>query len=467
VAPARSLRTGWPRHAFKLARRRISIAGLSKKRKKTIMNTESKATLCVGNEPPVQLPILVPTHGTPCLDIRALGVQGARFAYDAGFESTASCKSRITYVDGESGELLHHGYPIDQLVTHCDFLELAYLLKNGELPNADQRQAFEAAIRRETSLHEQMVKFYQGFRRDADPMAVMVGVVGALSAFHHDAADFSDAARRELGFQRILARMPTILAMAHKYTIGEPFMSPRADLGYVANFMHMLFATPREDYHPNTVLVRALNRVLMVHADNGQDASASTVRMAGSSGANPFACVAAGIACLSGPAHGGASEACLAALETIGDVSRLPEFLARAFDPNDTFRLAGFGHRVYRRADPRASLLREVFHEVLAELDLAEERLFKLALSLEKMALEDPPFVVRQLYPNLYFYSAMILKALGVPATMFACVFALARTAGWMAQWEEMLTDREYKIARPRQLYIGARRRQFLKAPRM
>lgn len=425
------------------------------------MNTESEALLHVDDELPVRIPILAPTHGAACLDIRAMGSQWGRFAYDAGFESTASCKSRITYVDGERGELLHHGYPIDQLARQCDFLELAYLLKNGELPTAGQQQAFESAILCDSALHEQMVKFYQGFRRDADPTAVMVGVVGALSAFYHDATDFSDAQKRDLGFRRILARMPTILAMAHKYTVGEPFMSPRADLGYVANFMYMLFATPRETYCPNPVLVRALNRILMVHADNGQDASASTVRMAGSSGANPFACVAAGIACLSGPTHGGASEACLSALEMIGDVSRLPEFLARARDENDAFRLVGFGHRVYQRADPRASLLREVFHEVIDELGLADQRLFKLALTLEKMALEEHSFVTRWLYPNLYFYSATILKAMGVPARLFTCIFALARTAGWMAQWEEMITDSEYKIARPRQLYTGASKREM------
>jgi citrate synthase len=309
------------------------------------MATERKATLTVPGETPVHFPVIVPTHGRDCLDIRTLGTRTGRFAYDSGFESTASCKSKITFIDGQQGELLYRGYPVEQLARHCDFLEVACLLKNGELPDARQKQAFDAAIRKNASVHEQMVKFYQGFRRDARPMSVMVGVVGALSAFHHEAADFSDAEERNLSFHRIVARMPTIVAMAYKYSIGEPFMSPRHDLGYAANFLYMMFATPREAFRPNPVLVRALDRLLIVHAEYGQDASTSTVRMAGSSGANPFACVSAAIASLSGPAHGGASEACLAQLAAIGDVSCVAQFVARARDESDSFRLTGFGPR--------------------------------------------------------------------------------------------------------------------------
>lgn len=430
------------------------------------MTTERKAMLTVTGEAPVHFSVLTPTQGKDCLDIRTLGARTGCFAYDSGFESTASCKSTITFLDGEQGELLYRGYPIEQLAEQCDFLEVAYLLKNGELPNVGQKERFESTIKRHMPVHEQMVKLYQGFRRDAHPMAVMVGVVGALSAFHHEAADFSDAEQRSLSFHRIVAKMPAIVAMAYKYTIGDPFMNPRADLGYTANFLHMMFATPCEEYQPNPVLVRALDRMFLLNADNGQDASTATVRMAGSSGANPFACVSAAIACLSGPVHGGASEACLAMLTEIGDVSRVAEFVsrarARARTEADagTFRLAGFGHRVYRNFDPRVDLMREVCKDVLRELDLENDRLFTLAMALEKMALEDRYFVEKKLYPNMDFYSALTLKALGVPASMFACVYALARTVGWMAQWEEMLVDPEYKIARPRQLYTGVDRRR-------
>jgi citrate synthase len=429
--------------------------------KEEVMVSERKATLSIAGEPPVHFPLIAPTHGRDCLDIRTLGARTGRFAYDSGFESTASCQSKITFIDGEKGELLHHGYPIEQLAEQCDFLDVAYLLKHGELANAGQKEAFESAIRKHAPVHEQMVKFYQGFRRDADPMAVMVGVVGALSAFHHEAADFSDAAQRNLSFHRIVARMPTIVAMAYKYSIGEPFMRPRADLGYAANFLHMMFATPREEFRPNPVLVRALDSLFIVFADQGQDASTSTVRMAGSSGANPFACVSAAIACLSGPAHSGTSEACLAMLQEIGDSSRLGGFVARARDACDGFVFRGFGHPVYRRFDPRAQLLREVCDEVLQELGLEQHRLFALAKALEKLSLEDPYFVDRELYPSVDFYSAIVQKALGIPMSMFACILALARTAGWMAQWEEMLGDPEYRIARPRQLYTGVDRRQL------
>ena len=426
------------------------------------MATERKATLTVPGETPVHFPVIVPTHGRDCLDIRTLGTRTGRFAYDSGFESTASCKSKITFIDGQQGELLYRGYPVEQLARHCDFLEVAYLLKNGELPDTRQKQAFDAAIRKNAPVHEQMVKFYQGFRRDARPMSVMVGVVGALSAFHHEAADFSDAEERNLSFHRIVARMPTIVAMAYKYSIGEPFMSPRHDLGYAANFLYMMFATPREAFRPNPVLVRALDRLLIVHAEYGQDASTSTVRMAGSSGANPFACVSAAIASLSGPAHGGASEACLAQLAAIGDVSCVAQFVARARDESDSFRLTGFGPSVYSSFDPRAKLLREVCDEILPELGLEDHRLFKVARALEKVALEDPYFVEHKLYPNVDFYSGILQKALGIPPSMFACTLALARTPGWMAHWEEMLDDAEFKIARPRQLYTGVSRRHLM-----
>jgi citrate synthase len=431
------------------------------------MSSPHQATLTVHGEAPIHFSVLSPTHGKDCLDIRALGAKTGRFAYDSGFESTASCKSKITFVDGERGELLYHGYPIEQLARQCDFLEVAYLLKNGELPNVGQKDVFAAAIRKQAPVHEQMVKFYQGFRRDARPMAVMGGVVGALSAFDHQASEVADAPRRELSFHRIVARMPTIVAMAYKYSIGEPFMNPRNDLGYTANFLYMMFATPREAYQPQPVLVRALDRLFVVHAEHGQDASTATVRMAGSSGANPFACVSAAIACLSGPAHAGAGEACLAMLEKIGDSSRVPHFVVRAKAENDSFRLIGFGHRVYRNFDPRAALMREVCDEVVHELGLENQRLFKVAKTLERITLEDPYFIEEKLYPNVDFYSAILLKALGIPASMFACIFALARTAGWMAQWEEMLADPEYKIARPRQLYTGVDRRQLLALPQV
>jgi citrate synthase len=403
-----------------------------------------------------------PTHGNDCIDIRTLGAKTGLFTYDSGFLSTASCKSTVTFIDGDKGELLYRGYPIEQLAENCNFLEVAYLLKNGELPNAEQKTKFESTIKNHTMVHEQMVKFFQGFRRDAHPMAVMVGVVGALSAFYHEAADFSDAEHRSVSFNRIVAKMPTIVAMAYKYTTGQPFMYPRNDLGYTANFMHMMFGTPCEEYKPNPVLVHALDMIFTLHADHEQNASTSTVRLAGSSGANPYACISAGIACLWGPAHGGANEACLQMLEEIGDVSRVAEYIARAKDKNDSFKLMGFGHRVYKNFDPRAKLMRTVCNNVLKELGLENDRLFKLAMELERIALEDPYFVEKKLYPNVDFYSGIVQKALGIPTSMFTCIFALARTVGWMTQWEEMLTDPEYKIGRPRQLYIGAANRNVL-----
>ena len=422
------------------------------------MSTERTATLTVDGKT-VEFPVMTGTHGQDVIDIRTLGGKTGLFTYDSGFLSTASCKSKITFIDGDKGELLYRGYPIEQLADNCNFLEVAYLLKNGELPNAAQKTAFESTIKNNTMLHDQMTKFYSGFRRDAHPMAVMVGVVGALSAFYHEAMDFSDAQHRSVSINRLIAKLPTIVAMAYKYNKGEPFMYPRNDLDYTANFMHMMFGTPCEKYEPNPVLVRALDVIFTLHADHEQNASTSTVRLAGSSGANPFACISAGIACLWGPAHGGANEACLNMLEEIGDVSRVNEYIARAKDKNDSFKLMGFGHRVYKNFDPRAKLMQKVCNEVLTELGLENDRLFKLAMELEKIALEDPYFVEKKLYPNVDFYSGIVQKALGIPTSMFTCIFALARTVGWITQWEEMITDPEYKIGRPRQLYVGAARR--------
>ena len=422
------------------------------------MSTERTATLTVDGKT-VEFPVMTGTHGQDVIDIRTLGGKTGLFTYDSGFLSTASCKSKITFIDGDKGELLYRGYPIEQLAEHCNFLEVAYLLKNGELPNVAQKTAFENTIKNHTMLHDQMTKFYSGFRRDAHPMAVMVGVVGALSAFYHDAMDFSDAEHRSVSINRLIAKLPTIVAMAYKYNKGEPFMYPRNDLDYTANFMHMMFGTPCEKYEPNPVLVRALDVIFTLHADHEQNASTSTVRLAGSSGANPFACISAGIACLWGPAHGGANEACLNMLEEIGDVSRVGEYIARAKDKNDSFKLMGFGHRVYKNFDPRAKLMQKVCNEVLTELGLENDRLFKLAMELERIALEDPYFVEKKLYPNVDFYSGIVQKALGIPTSMFTCIFALARTVGWITQWEEMITDPEYKIGRPRQLYVGTARR--------
>jgi len=426
------------------------------------MTTARKATLTIDGMAPVEFPIMTPTHGNDCVDIRTLGAKTGLFTYDSGFLSTASCKSRITFIDGDVGELLYRGYPIEQLAEQCNFLEVTYLLKNGELPNAAQKVAFETTIKQHTMVHEQLTKFYSGFRRDAHPMAVMVGVVGALSAFYHDAMDFSDVEHRNVSFNRLVAKLPTIVAMAYKYNIGAPFMYPDNDLDYTANFMRLMFGTPCERYKPNPVLVNALDTIFTLHADHEQNASTSTVRLAGSSGASPFVCIAAGIACLWGPAHGGANEACLHMLEEIGDVSRVGEYIKRAKDKNDSFKLMGFGHRVYKNFDPRAKLMRKVCGEVLSELGLQNDRLFKLAMELEKIALEDEYFVEKKLYPNVDFYSGIVQKAIGIPTEMFTCIFALARTVGWMTQWEEMISDPEYKIGRPRQLYIGAAKRDVV-----
>jgi citrate synthase len=398
--------------------------------------------------------------GPDVVDIRTLYAKTGAFTFDPGFMSTGSCKSSITYIDGDKGELLYRGYPIEQLAVNCDFLEVCHLLLNGELPNAAQKEDFNASVRRHTMVHEQLTRFYQGFRRDAHPMAVLVGTVGALSAFYHDAMDISDEHHREISAFRLIAKMPTIVAMAYKYGIGQPFMYPRNDLDYSSNFMHMMFATPCETYVPNPVLSRALDRILILHADHEQNASTSTVRLAGSSGANPFACISAGIACLWGPAHGGANEACLKMLEEIGDVSRVGEYIKRAKDKNDSFKLMGFGHRIYKNFDPRATLMRETCHEVLNELGLHDDPLFKLAIALEKIALEDPYFIEKKLYPNVDFYSGIVQRALGIPTQLFTGIFALARTVGWIAQWKEMIADPEQKIGRPRQLYTGPVRRE-------
>ena len=421
--------------------------------------SERKATLQITGQEAVDFPIMVGTHGNDVIDIRSLGGKTGLFTYDSGFLSTASCQSKITYIDGDKGELLYRGYPIEQLAEQCNFLEVAYLLKNGELPNKQEKATFEETIKNHTMVHDQITRFFNGFRRDAHPMAVMVGVIGALSAFYHHGEDYSKPEVRRIAFNRIIAKMPTIVAMTYKYSIGQPFMYPRNDLDYTANFMQMMFGTPCQEYKPNPVLVRALDIIFTLHADHEQNASTSTVRLAGSSGANPFATIASGIACLWGPAHGGANEACLQMLEQIGDVSRVPEYIARAKDKNDSFKLMGFGHRVYKNFDPRAKLMRKVCYDVLTELGLENDRLFKLAMELEKIALEDPYFVEKKLYPNVDFYSGIVQKALGIPTEMFTCIFALARTVGWMTQWEEMITDPEYKIGRPRQLYVGAARR--------
>jgi len=422
------------------------------------MSTNRTATLTVDGKT-VEFPVMVGVHGNDVIDVRTLGAKTGLFTYDPGFLSTASCQSTVTFIDGDKGELLYRGYPIEQLAEHCSFLEVAYLLKNGELPGAEQKTEFENNVMHHTMVHEQLVKFFQGFRRDAHPMAVMVGVVGALAAFYHDVTDFADPADRNVSFIRLVAKLPTIVAMTYKYNTGQPFMYPRNDLGYTANFLHMMFGTPCEEYKPNPVLTHALDTIFTLHADHEQNASTSTVRLAGSSGANPFACMSAGIACLWGPAHGGANEACLQMLEEIGDVSRVGEYIKRAKDKNDSFKLMGFGHRVYKNFDPRAKLMSKVCADVLAELGLENDRLFKLAKELEKIALEDPYFVEKKLYPNVDFYSGIVQKALGIPTSMFTCIFSLARTVGWMTQWEEMITDPEYKIGRPRQLYVGAARR--------
>ncbi|HZM36850.1 MAG TPA: citrate synthase [Burkholderiales bacterium] len=421
--------------------------------------TQKSATLKLPDGKTLEFPVLPGSVGPDVVDIRTLYGKSGMFTYDPGFLSTASCSSTITYIDGDQGILLYRGYPIEQLAQHCDFLEVCYLLLYGELPSQKQKDEFVHIVTHHTMVHEQLARLYQGFRRDAHPMAVMVGVVGALSAFYHDALDINDPHHRVISAFRLIAKMPTIVAMSYKYSIGQPFIYPKNDLSYTANFMRMMFAVPTEEFKVNDVLVRAMDRIFILHADHEQNASTSTVRLCGSSGANPYACIAAGIASLWGPAHGGANEACLEMLEEIGDASKVGEFIARAKDKNSGVRLMGFGHRVYKNYDPRAKLMRETCHEVLNELGLHNDRLFKLALALEKIALEDDYFVSRKLYPNVDFYSGIVQRALGIPVSMFTCIFSLARTVGWIAQWQEMITDPEYKIGRPRQLYKGASRR--------
>ncbi|MBL8377978.1 MAG: citrate (Si)-synthase [Burkholderiales bacterium] len=425
--------------------------------------SDIKATLSFSDgTPAIDLPVYKGSIGPDVVDIRALYGKTGKFTYDPGFMSTASCNSSITYIDGDKGELLYRGYPIEQLAVQCDFLETCYLLLNGELPNAGQKTEFVNLVTRHTMVHEQMQQFFRGFRRDAHPMAVLVGSVGALSAFYHDSLDINDAHHREVSAIRLIAKLPTLVAMAYKYSIGQPFVYPRNDLSYTANFMRMMFAVPAEDYKSNDVMVRALDRIFILHADHEQNASTSTVRLSGSSGANPFACIAAGIACLWGPAHGGANEAALNMLFDIqrqGGAERIGEFITRVKDKNSDVKLMGFGHRVYKNYDPRAKLMRETCHEVLSELGLHDDPLFKLAMALEKIALEDDYFVKRKLYPNVDFYSGIVQRALGIPVSLFTGIFALARTVGWIAQWNEMISDPEQKIGRPRQLFVGSARR--------
>ena len=401
------------------------------------------------------------TVGPSVIDVSSLYAQTGQFTYDPGFTSTASCQSSITYIDGEEGTLLHRGYPIEQLAEKGNFVETCYLLLNGELPSRKHLEEFETAITRHTMLHEQMNRFFHGFRRDAHPMAIMVGVVGALSAFYHDSTDINDPEQRKIASRRLVAKIPTIAAMAYKYSIGQPFVYPRNDLDYASNFLHMCFSVPCEEMNVSPTLARAMDRIFILHADHEQNASTSTVRLAGSSGANPFACIAAGIACLWGPSHGGANEAALEMLSEIGSVDNIPEFVKRAKDKDDPFRLMGFGHRVYKNYDPRARVMQQTCHEVLGELGIKDDPLLDVAMELEKIALNDEYFVEKKLYPNIDFYSGITLKAMGFPTTMFTVLFALARTVGWVAQWNEMVEDPSQRIGRPRQLYIGSAKRNY------
>lgn len=409
----------------------------------------------------IQLPIYAGTLGSEVIDVSRLHLDNY-FTYDPGFTSTASCESKITFIDGEKGILLHRGYPIEQLAANSDYMEVCYLMMYGELPTEEQKKRFIHKMKHHSMVHEQLIHFFRGFRRDAHPMAIMVGVVGALSAFYHDSLDITNQSHRELAAFRMIAKMPTIAAMCYKYSIGQPFMYPQNHLDFAENFLYMMFATPCEPYKPNPVIAKAMDRIFILHADHEQNASTSTVRLAGSSGANPFACIASGIAALWGPAHGGANEAVIAMLEQIGDESRIEEYIKRAKDPEDSFRLMGFGHRVYKNYDPRAVVMRESCYEVLNALGCGDDPLFKLALRLEKIALEDDYFISKKLYPNVDFYSGIILRAIGIPTSMFTVIFALARTVGWIAQWNEMISTPSYKISRPRQLYTGPVQRSFV-----
>ncbi len=422
-----------------------------------------KATLSFSNgKPSIEFPVYQGTIGPDVVDIRKMYVQTGMITYDSGFLSTGACNSTITYIDGDTGELLYRGYPIEQLAEKCDFLDVAYLLYKGELPVGDERKIYKDKISRHTMVHEQMHFFLRGFRRDAHPMAIMTGLVGAMSAFYHDNNDIHNPEQRDLNAMRLVAKMPTLVAMSYKYSQGLPFIYPQNDLSYSENFMRMMFANPCETYVQNPVLVRAMDRIFTLHADHEQNASTSTVRLSGSSGTNPFAAIAAGVACLWGPAHGGANEACLNMLEELnanGGIDKVGEFMEKVKDKDSGVRLMGFGHRVYKNFDPRAKLMQETCKEVLAELGLENDPIFKLAIALEKIALEDEYFVSRKLYPNVDFYSGIVQRALGIPKDMFTCIFALARTAGWISQWKEMIVDSEYKIGRPRQLYTGSVKR--------
>jgi len=408
------------------------------------------------------LPVHKPTLGPDVLDIRKLYGQADVFTFDPGFTSTAACESAITYIDGDLGELLYRGYPIEQLADKSTHLEVCYLLLYGELPNAAQLDDFTNRVINHTMVHEQMHYFFRGFRRDAHPMATMVGVVGAMAAFYHDSTDITDSWQREVAAIRMIAKLPTIAAMAYKYSVGQPFVYPKNALSYAGNFLHMCFAVPTQDYTVNPVLEKAMDRIMMLHADHEQNASTSTVRLAGSSGANPFACIAAGIACLWGPAHGGANQACLEMLKEIGTVDRIPEFIAKAKDKTSGFRLMGFGHRVYKNFDPRAKVMKESADEVLELLGVHNNPLLQVAKELERIALEDEYFISKKLYPNVDFYSGIILEAMGFPTAMFTPIFAISRTVGWISQWKEMIADPTQKIGRPRQLYIGAPKRDYL-----
>ena len=428
--------------------------------------SDVKATLSFSDgSPSVELPIHKGTVGPDVIDIRKLYAQTGKFTYDPGFLSTASCSSAITYIDGDKGELLYRGYPIEQLAVNCDYMETCYLILYGELPNAAQKKAFMSRVTQHTMVNEQMQFFLRGFRRDAHPMAVLTGLVGAMSAFYPDSINLHDAEQRDISAVRLIAKMPTLVAMAYKYNMGQPYMYPQNKLSYAGNFMRMMWATPCEDFEPNPVIERALDRIFILHADHEQNASTSTVRLCASSGTNPFAAIAAGVACLWGPAHGGANEACLNMLYDIqaqGGVAKIGEFIHQVKDKNSSVRLMGFGHRVYKNYDPRAKLMRETCHEVLDALGLHDDPLFKLAMTLEKIALEDDYFIQRKLYPNVDFYSGIVQKAIGVPVSLFTAVFALARTVGWIAQLNEMISDPEYKIGRPRQLFTGSTQRDVL-----
>ena len=424
---------------------------------------EKLATLSFSDgSPSVDFPIFGGTIGPDVIDVRSLYAKTGKFTYDPGFMSTASCRSSITYIDGDEGVLLYRGYPIEQLAEKCDFLEVAYLILNSELPNKTQKVEFDDIVTKHTMVHDQLTYFFRGFRRDAHPMAVLCGVVGALSAFYHDSMDIHDERSRDISAFRLIAKLPTITAMAYKYNSGQPFMYPKNSLSYTENFLYMMFGNPCEEYKPNPVVSRAMDRILILHADHEQNASTSTVRLAGSTGANPFACISAGIASLWGPAHGGANEAVLKMLDEIGDVKNIPAFIKRVKEKDGQAMLMGFGHRVYKNYDPRAKIIQSTCHEVLEELDMKDNKLIKLAMALEKIALEDDYFIKRKLYPNVDFYSGIVYKALGIPVSMYTAIFALARTVGWIAQWKELISDPEQKLSRPRQLFTGATSREFV-----